>query len=498
MTWNPSELFCHDLPTTPRSDIGTVLVTGATGYIGGRLVPELIARGYRVRIMVRGYSPELIERFPDAEIAIADALNVGELEKALKGIEVAYYLIHSMLLGKKEFEIADIQAVTNFRLKAEELHIKRIIYLGGLGEYKEVLSGHLKSRINVAEILERSNIAITILRAAIIIGSGSASYEIIENIVRGGPVYFFPSWSKTLCQPVSIRDIIKYLVGVLETEESEGNSYDLCGDDIMSYKDMIKTFARLLGKKRLFLRSPISNIKFYSYIASLVTPVPAPIIYCLMEGVTSDVLCRNDAIKKVIPYDTLSYRVSILRALSREEQDKISTRWSDAYPPAYELAIKLNELKDKPKYISSYNIDTDKSAGPLFDSICKVGGKDGWFHNNWMWRLRGFIDRIAMGVGTSRGRRSISSLRINDVIGFWRVEDLILNKKLLLRAEMKLPGKAWLEFTIVKASHSNLNRLSVNAYFSPNGLPGKLYWYNFLPFHFLIFKNLLKQLIKRS
>ncbi|MBL7110466.1 MAG: SDR family oxidoreductase [Bacteroidales bacterium] len=498
MNLESSDLFCQDLPTAPRSDIGTVLVTGATGYIGGRLVPELVARGYRVRIMVRSYSPELEDRFPGTEIVVADALNVGDLGKALQGVEVAYYLIHSMLLGKKEFEIADIQAVTNLRLKAEELHIKRIIYLGGLGEYREDLSGHLRSRIIVAEILARSKIPTTILKAAIIIGSGSASYEIIENIVRVGPVLFFPSWSKTLCQPVSIRDIIKYLVGVLEIEETAGSSYDLCGDEILSYKDMIKTFAKLLGKKRLYLKSPISNIKVFSYIASLVTPVPAAIIYCLMEGVTNDVICKNNAIKKYLPFKTLDYKVAILRALSREEQDNISTRWSDAYPPAHELSIKLSELKEKPHYRSSYHVYTDKSAILLFSSICKVGGKDGWFHNNWMWRLRGFIDRMAMGVGSSRGRRSASTLRINDVIGFWRVEDLIPNKKLLLRAEMKLPGKAWLEFTINQVSQSDKNRLSVDAYFSPRGLLGNLYWYNFLPFHFIIFKNLLKQLIKRS
>jgi len=498
MSWDSSELVCKELPTVPLKDMGSVLVTGATGYIGGRLVPELLARGYNVRIMVRSYSSELEDRFPGAEVVVADALNVRELGKALKGIEIAYYLIHSMLLGKKEFEVADQKAATNFRFKAEEMHVKRIIYLGGLGEYQLNLSGHLKSRMNVAEILMRSTIPTTILSAAIIIGSGSASYEIIESIVRGGPVYFFPSWSRTLCQPISIRDILKYLVGVLEIEETAGNSYDICGDDILTYKEMIKTFAKLLRKNRLFLRSPISNIKFYSYIASLVTPVPARIIYCLMEGVTNEVICRNDAIKKVLSFQTLKYKVALLRALSREEQDKIATRWSDAYPPSHNLAIKLSELKKQPRFRSSYHIDTNKSATELFKSICKVGGKEGWFHNNWMWRLRGFIDRIVLGVGSSRGRRSVSTLRINDVIGFWRVEDLIPNKKLLLRAEMRLPGKAWLEFSINNLSQSNMNRLFVDAYFSPKGFFGKLYWYNFLPFHFIIFKNLLKQLIKRS
>ncbi len=497
MDWYAEELLCHDLPTTPRPELGIVLVTGATGYIGGRLVPELQARGYRVRIMVRRASPEHRERWPDTEIAVADSLNVGDLRKALMGVSVAYYLIHSMLLGKKEFEYADIQAVTNFRFVAEDMNLKRIIYLGGLGRYQPALSNHLKSRLNVAEILIRSKVPCTILRAAIIIGSGSASYEIIHNLVRNWPVYVIPSWTETLCQPISIRDVIKYLVGVLELEETAGKSYEICGDDVLSYREMIRTLARILRKRRLFLRSPVSSIKLYSYFTSLLTPVPAPIIQCLMESVKTEVICGDSEIKKLIPFKTVNYKVSLLRALSREDHDAIYTRWSDAYPPAHVLAMKLTELEKPPRFKSSYSILTEKSTQNLFASICRIGGKEGWFQNNWMWRLRGFIDRMLMGVGTSRGRRSESNLRINDVIGFWRVEDLVPERKLLLRAEMILPGRAWLEFRILPEDAVR-NRLSVHAYFQPRGLPGRLYWYNFLPFHFIIFKNLLKQIVKRS
>ncbi len=218
MDWYSKEFVCHDLPTTPRPELGIVLVTGATGYIGGRLVPELQERGYRVRIMVRRASPEHKDRWPDAEISVADSLDAGDLRRALQGVSVAYYLIHSMLLGKKEFEYTDIQAVTNFRFVAEEMNLKRVIYLGGLGRYQPDMSNHLKSRLNVAEILIRSKVPCTILRAAIIIGSGSASYEIINNLVRNWPVYIIPGWTETLCQPISIRDVIKYLVGVLELD----------------------------------------------------------------------------------------------------------------------------------------------------------------------------------------------------------------------------------------------------------------------------------------
>jgi len=497
MALNSSEYFCSDLPTTPRPGIGTILVTGATGYIGGRLVPELLQRGYRVRVMVRNHSPEHHDRWPSAEIIVADALNVRDLKNALDKVDIAYYLIHSMLLGKKEFEITDLQAVTNFRYIAEEKKVKRIIYLGGLGEDSTRLSNHLRSRLNVAEILKTSKTPATILHAAIIIGSGSASYEIVKNIVNNSPVFIFPRWSKTVCQPISIRDIIKYLVGVIEVDGTSGKSYHICGNDIISYKDMIKTFARLLRKKRLYFSFPVSGTNLYSYAVSLLTPVPAQIIHCLMESVINEVICRDDSIKQVLQFRTLDYKESLLRALSREDHDRIYTRWSDAYPPAHELAIKLSELDEPTRYNSDHHILTEKSASKLFASICRIGGKDGWFHNNWMWRLRGFIDRIFLGVGTLRGRRSISSLRINDVIGFWRVEDLMPDQRLLLRAEMRLPGKAWLEFRI-DTEENNMQRLTVHAYFSPSGMPGRLYWYNFLPFHFIIFKNLLKQIELRS
>jgi len=259
---------------------------------------------------------------------------------------------------------------------------------------------------------------------------------------------------------------------------------------------MILISAKLLRKRRPVLPSPISNIRFISYIISLITPVPAPIVQALMEGVKNEVVVQDYTIRKYLNFKTIHYKVALLRAMSREEHDKIYTRWSDAYPPAHELSLKLEELPESPHYISAYFISTDKSAPDLFKSISRIGGRQGWFNSNWMWWLRGIIDRILMGVGTSRGRRSAQDLRINDVIDFWRVEDLARNKKLLLRAEMKLPGKAWLEFKIETEGAGN--KLWVTAYFEPKGIWGKLYWYNFLPFHYFIFKDLLKQIVKRS
>ena len=496
MRWDNKDLFCHDLPSSPQPEVGKILVTGATGYIGGRLVPELLYRGYQVRVMVRGASPEQKELWPDAEIVVADALETDSLEKALEGIHTAYYLIHSLLLGQKRFEAADVQAAINFRKAAEEQKVKRIIYLGGLGHTQSNLSAHLKSRAIVAHELKKGKVPTTILRASIIIGSGSASYEIIQHLVKNVPIFFIPNWARNKCQPIGIRDVIKYLVGVLEVPETSGKAFDIGGRDILTYEMMLKILADLHGKKRFFLPFPFSMVGFLAYLASLLSPVPAPITLCLMEGVKNQVICQNDKIKTVLPFQPITYKEALLRAMSREERDNVYTRWSDAYPPAHELAIKLGELEETPHYTSGSSVLTEKSASSLFYSICKIGGKEGWFHSNWMWRLRGMLDRILMGVGTSRGRRSISSLRINDVIDFWRVEDLEENHRLLLRAEMKIPGSAWLEFKIEGAGKEN--RLSVTAYYHTSSLWGRIYWYSFLPFHYFIFQRLIEQIEDRS
>ena len=496
MKWDNSDLFCHDLTSTPQPEIGKILVTGATGYIGGRLVPELLYRGYQVRVMLRADSPEYNELWPDVEIVVADALEINSLKKAFDGIHTAYYLIHSLLLGQKKFEDADVQAAINFMRAAEEKKVKRIIYLGGLGDIRTNLSAHLRSRAIVAQELEKGKVSTTILRASIIIGSGSASYEIIQHLVKNVPLLPIPDWALTKCQPIGIRDVIKYLVGVMEVPETSGKSFDIGGKDILTYEMMLKILADLYGKKRFFMPFPFHMIRVFAYLVSLFTPVPAPITSCLIEGVKNQVICQNNDIKKFLPFQTIPYKEALLRAMSREERDNVYTRWSDAYPPAHELAIKLDELEEAPSYTYATSLLTKKSASLLFSSICKIGGKEGWFNNNWIWKLRGMFDRIILGVGTSRGRRSTSSLRINDVIGFWRVEDLKHDEMLLLRAEMKLPGRAWLEFRIDKVECKN--RLSVKGYYQTQGIVGKIYWYIFLPFHNIIFNDLIKQIEKRS
>ncbi len=497
MAGNTDELLCEDLPTNPRADMGTVLVAGATGYIGGRLVPELIARGYKVRIMVRAESPVHAERWPEAEMVVADALVKDEVDTALEGIDTAYYLIHSMLIGLHKFEDADTLAARNFRMAAEECNVQRIIYLGGLGDAQTTLSTHLASRAMVAEEFSQGTVPTTILRAAIIIGSGSASYEMINHLVRRIPVFPVPSWAKTKCQPIGLRDVIKSLVGVMELPETAGRTFDIGGTDILTYEDMLKLHSEVLGKKKIFMPSPVSSISFYSYITSLLTPVPAAITWCLMESVTHDVICHEDDIIDLIPFRRISCKEALVLALSREDQDSVATRWSDSYPPDYELAIKLSEIEGPPTYTSSYSLITDKTSEKLFKSITHIGGRNGWFHSTFLWRIRGAIDRLLRGVGTTRGRRSASRLRVNDVVDFWRVEEIRQNEQLLLRAEMKVPGYAWLEFRVDTVS-GDKSRLSVNAYYKTKGFWGRTYWYIFLPFHHFIFDNLIKQIERSS
>jgi len=495
-SWDKKESFCNDLPTKIQPQLGRILVTGASGYIGGRLVPELLARGYKVRVMVRTAFSQYDSIWPNTEVVLADALNRDSLRKALENIDSAYYLIHSLRLGPKRFAQADIDAAGNFRKVAEERQLQRIIYLGGLGDIRGSLSSHLCNRAEVAEELKRGKVPVTVLRAAIIVGSGSASYEIILHLAKKLRIILIPRWARNRCQPIAIRDVIKYLVGVLETPETSGRYFDIGGKDVLTYEMMLKILSELRQKKILFIPVPFSNIRFYAYTASLFTPVPESITECLMEGLKNEVICQDTSIKGFIPFEPLSYREAIIRAMSREEQDKVYTRWSDAYYPAYELMLKLHELKKGPAYTASYSVTTVKSALRLFKSICKIGGKEGWFHSNWLWRLRGGIDRLLLGIGSARGRKSYSSLKINDVIDFWRIEDIRENKRLLLRAEMRLSGRAWLEFNI--NDEGGKRNLNVTAYYDTQSIFGKIYWYLCLPFHHFIFHNLIKEIDKRS
>ena len=491
------DMVCAELQTSPQPHLGKILVTGATGYIGGRLVPELVARGYDIRVMVRTLPPECGERWPGAEIVPGDALDLPSLVKALDGVHTAYYFIHSLTYGPTRFEAFEILAAVNFREAAAHAGVARIIYLGGLGDPHSKLSDHLRARQETCSKLRgQGGAAVTCLRAAIIVGSGSASFEMIAHLVRRLPILFMPPWSETKCQPISIRNIIQYLVGVLETPETAGRDYDVGGLDILRYRDMLQVCADVFNLRRRLVPLFISSARFYAYFASLLTPVPHAIIHSLLKSGTHTVVCQENDIRDVVKVRLLHYREAIALALRQEEEDRIHTRWSDACPPIHELAMQLRDLNIGTLYAKSVSLNTSKSAVSLFESFSRVGGKEGWFRLNWLWKLRGIVDRLLLGAGASRGRRSSRSLRVGDVVDYWRVEDIHLHR-LLLRAEMRMPGRAWLEFSVDPNSDGG-NRLSVNAYYEPIGIWGQVYWFVTLPLQRLAFDDLLKEIERRA
>lgn len=322
--------YCHDLPSSPLKN-HKVLVTGATGYIGGELIPELVARGYDVKVMVRSMQPEYKERWPSVEICIADVLDYEQLAHALVGIQSAYYLIHSFY-SRDSFQEIDLKAACNFQKAADAHNLERIIYLGGLGNKEKDLSDHLRSRIMVAESLKDGKTPVTFLRAAVVIGSGSSSYQIIKHLVSNCPLYILPSWTKSRCQPIAIRDTIKYLVGCLEKKETIGNTYDIGGPDIVTYSEMLKLQAQTVGKKRLFIKSSFSSVGFYAKIASIFTPISSALISVLFESCKNDVICSNSSIKELIPIQTIGYVEALERAIARESEHIIFKSKGDSLP----------------------------------------------------------------------------------------------------------------------------------------------------------------------
>lgn len=480
----------------------TILVTGATGYVGGRLVPALLEAGYRVRAMGRSIAKlgcRPWANHPRVELAVGDVLDRSSLEKAASGCRMAYYLVHSMIARADKFVEADRQAARNMAAAAAAAGLKRIIYLGGLTDTRSAnLSKHLKSRIEVADILQNGPVPTTDLRAPMIIGSGSASFEILRYLVERLPVMVTPRWVLSLNQPIAIRNVIAYLVGCLEHEETSGRAFDIGGPDVITYRDLLTLYAEEAHlRKRLIIPVPFLTPTLSAYWIHLISPVPTSIALPLTEGLTSNAVCSENSIRSIIPQKLLSCREAIRSALERIEQEQVDTCWMDAgalIEPEWAHCGDA-EWAGGTILTCGYRIRLRAETEEIWQPISRIGGKTGWYYADFLWRLRGIMDRLAGGVGLRRGRKHPAEIGIGDALDFWRVLELEAPHRLLLLAEMKTPGEALLEFRITPAGDNDVV-LQMLSRFLPRGLFGIIYWYVLYPFHQLIFFGMLKSIAR--
>lgn len=470
-----------------------ILITGATGYIGRRLKDRLLRDGhYPLRLLVRNrgkVSPAVRER---VEIVEGDTFSAAALAEALTGIDTAYYLIHSMG-ATADFSRLDRISAENFREACIAAGVRRIIYLGGLG-IKSTASRHLLSRIETGEILSARPEAIQTIwfRAGVIIGSGSASFEIIRNLVQKLPIMVTPRWVETRTQPIGVGDVINYLTAALELPETRDQIIDI-GAEPLSFQEMLAQAATAMGLSRLIWPVPFLSPRLSSYWLTLFTPVPFKVAAALVEGLKSETVAQNDKAIHLFPgIRPRAYPLAVRDALHEIEENQVISRWCDSSADAY------CDITDQDTLSLAIHRDTRTfdfsgiAREKVFASACAIGGEAGWFTYHFLWGLRGVIDKLCGGYGLSRGRRHPSELRVGDALDFWKVADIKEGKRLLLLAQMKVPGKAWLEFDI--AGHT----LTQTAHFYPNGLWGRLYWYAMLPFHHLVFRDLGAKIVRRA
>ncbi|MBB2914463.1 uncharacterized protein YbjT (DUF2867 family) [Streptosporangium becharense] len=471
------------------------LVTGATGYIGGRLVPELLDAGHEVRCMVR--SAGRLRDQPWAsrvEIAEADATDPERTGAALDGVDVAYYLIHTMG-GGPGFAAADREAAAVFAAAAERAGVRRVVYLGGLAP-DDGLSPHMRSRAEVAEIFLRSAVPAVVLRAAVIIGSGSASFEMLRYLTERLPVMTTPRWVGTRTQPIAIRDVLRYLVAWADVAEEVNRSFDIGGPDVLTYADMMRVYAEAAGlPRRLIIPVPLLSPGLSSHWVGLVTPVPAALARPLVESLRNEAICREHDVARYVPDPPgglIGLRQAVELALQRIREANVLTRWSSASTPG----APSDPLPTDPGWAGG-SLYRDARARPvavspqrLWTVVEAIGGETGWYSLPVAWRLRGLLDRLVGGVGLRRGRRDPHRLRVGDAVDFWRVEEVEPGRLLRLRAEMRLPGLAWLELRVLR--HRGRTVYGQRAIFHPRGLAGHLYWWAVTPFHSLVFGSMLR------
>ncbi|MFF7051257.1 SDR family oxidoreductase [Streptomyces griseorubiginosus] len=482
------------------------LVTGATGYIGGRLVPELLDAGYRVRCLAR--SPGRLRDHPwinRAEVVRGDVTDPESVARALDGVEVAYYLVHGMGSGK-DFEETDRRAARIFAEQARIAGVRRIVHLSGLtpaGVPESELSPHLRSRAEVAHILLDSGVPTAILRAAVVIGSGSASFEMLRYLTERLPVMVTPSWVHTRIQPVAVRDVLRALVGGASMPPDVSRAFDLGGPDILTYRQMMHRYAAIAGlPRRIILPVPILTPRLSSHWVGLVTPVPASLARPLTESLRHEVVCHENDIARCLagpPAPLLGFDEAVRLALQRVREARVTTRWSSASV----AGAPSDPLPTDPDwaggslYSDHRELEVDASPEALWRVVEGIGGENGWYSFPLAWAVRGRLDRLVGGVGLRRGRRDAARLRVGDSLDFWRVEEIEPGRLLRLRAEMRLPGLAWLEMS-VDSGENGRTRYRQRALFHPHGLLGHAYWWSVSPFHAVVFGGMARNIARTA
>jgi uncharacterized protein YbjT (DUF2867 family) len=472
-----------------------ILVTGATGYVGGRLVPELLAHGVRVRVMARDVGRLAGRAWSDeVERVEADVLRPESLPAAMRGVATAYYLIHSMS-GDGDFAARDVAAARAFGDAAKAAGVRRIVYLGGLGDATGELSHHLRSRHETGAALRAAGVPVVELRAGVIVGAGSLSFEMIRYLTERVPLMVCPRWVYTRAQPIAIRDVVAYLVAALDLSAPDGEIVEIGGADVLTYGDMIRGYARARGLRRLLLPVPVLTPRLSSLWVHLVTPVPAAIAQPLVEGLRNEVVVRDDRARRLFPQIVpIGYAEALARALGKLERGDLESRWSDALASSRGDVAPVSLTHEDGRIVERREREVAAPAAALFRVVSGLGGERGWPAYDALWRLRGVVDRLLGGVGLRRGRRDPDHLRVGDAVDFWRVEALEPDRLVRLRAEMKVPGRAWLQFEAYEAPRAAgeppRSRFVQTAYFAPKGLGGLLYWYALYPLHARIFSRM--------
>ena len=475
-----------------------VLVTGANGYVGGRLVPQLLDRRHVVRCMVRDPS-RLQGRTWAAQVTIVrgDVLDSASLGPALAGIEVAYYLVHSLGAGR-DFHDRDIRAAKSFGAAAAAAGVARIIYLGGLGDSTAALSEHLRSRQDTGSALAEAGVPVTEFRAAVIVGSGSVSFEMIRYLTERVPVMVCPNWVYTRIQPIAIRDVLTYLVEALDTPASTGQVVEIGGSDVLTYGQMMTGYATLRGLKRFLLPVPFLTPRLSSYWVHLVTPIPSAIARPLIEGLRNEVVVRDPRASQWFPsIEPVGYLEAVRRALASFDGDSVETAWSDALTSSHLDSEPVVLTTQDGMVLERRQLTVNATPERAFEVFSALGGATGWLRLNWAWQLRGFLDRLLGGVGMRRGRRDPHHVRVGDAVDFWRVEAVEPGRLVRLRAEMKVPGRAWLEFQ-ARTLDTGATLIVQTAFFAPRGLFGLMYWYALYPIHGLIFGGMIREIGRRA